>query len=486
MALLTFDNSYHRLPEAFYATVLPRPFPSAAVVAFNQSLAASLGITDPNAANLLLASLATGKPLPGAANIALAYAGHQFGHFVPQLGDGRAMLLGEVIAPSGHRWDLQAKGSGPTAFSRRGDGLSAIGPVLREYLVSEAMAAMGVPTTRSLAAFATGEDVARQHWEPGGVLLRIAASHIRVGTFEYFASRSDKASLQKLFAYTCHRHFPDLDATAEPWLGFLAAVAAGQALLQASWLQVGFIHGVMNTDNTALSGETLDYGPCGFLDEYHPDKVFSSIDRGGRYSFSNQPLIARWNLAVLAACLTPLVPSATSGQEVFGDILADFAVTLASQRQETLCLKLGFATATPPRVALAEAFLDLLAQNEWDYTLSFRYLSAAIDQGVAAYPESFQNHDAFTSWLSSWTHELAAAGRDPDAVQSEMQRLNPLYIPRNHLMEEVLQAFAAGDSQPYFDWLKVLQHPFDYQPTADRWAKAPLPHERVQATFCGT
>jgi uncharacterized protein YdiU (UPF0061 family) len=377
-----FQNTYAALPDDFFARVAPTPVAAPRLIKLNRPLAVHLGLDPDRLASSEGVEILAGKRVPdGADPIAMAYAGHQFGHFVPQLGDGRAILLGEVIDADGIRRDIQLKGSGPTPFSRRGDGRAALGPVLREYIVSEAMAALGIPTTRSLAAVITGESVRRETLLPGAVLTRIAASHIRVGTFQYFAARSDTEGVRRLADHVIARHYPEAAKTPRPYHALLEGVIARQAELVARWLLIGFIHGVMNTDNSSISGETIDYGPCAFMDGYDPATVFSSIDEQGRYAYANQPRIALWNLTRLAECLLPLLSE--DQDEAIAEaqaVLGGFAEVFDAAYQAGLRRKLGLFTARDDDRALAQDLLDAMAKNQADFTLTFRRLSdAALD-----------------------------------------------------------------------------------------------------------
>ena len=406
--------------------------------------------------------------------MALAYAGHQFGHFVPQLGDGRAVLLGEVVGRDGVRRDIQLKGSGPTPFSRQGDGRAALGPVLREYLISEAMAALGVPTTRTLAAVTTGEPVWREKMLPGAVLTRVAASHIRVGTFQYFAARNDEDGVRALADYAIARHDPGAD-----YRTFLDAVVARQADLVAQWLLVGFIHGVMNTDNCSISGETIDYGPCAFLDGYDPGAVFSSIDRQGRYAYGNQPRIALWNLTRLAECLLPLL----GGEEPAKESLAAFAPRFEAAYLAGLRRKIGLATAREEDDDLTQSLLKLMAAERADFTLTFRGLCAAAEGGDAPVRALFKDAAGFEAWLQRWRTRLASEV----APGSLMRSVNPMFIPRNHLVEAALAAAVEReDFGPFEDLLAVVTRPFEDDPALARFAEPPREEERVLQTFCGT
>jgi uncharacterized protein YdiU (UPF0061 family) len=420
----------------------------------------------------------------------MAYAGHQFGHFVPQLGDGRAILLGEVIDTDGVRRDIQLKGSGPTPFSRRGDGRAALGPVLREYIVSEAMAALGIPTTRSLAAVMTGESVQRETLLPGAVLTRVASSHIRVGTFQYFAARGDTEGVRRLADHVIDRHYPHLAGAERPYHALLEAVIARQAELVARWLLVGFIHGVMNTDNTSISGETIDYGPCAFMDHYDPAKVFSSIDEMGRYAYANQPRIALWNLTRLAECLLPLLSDQQDKAIEQAQVtLGEFVEKFDTAYQAGLRRKLGLFTARDEDRALAQDFLDAMAKNQADFTPTFRRLSdAALDPGAdSEVRQLFADPATYDEWTMRWRQRISEEPQSPAERQAAMRAVNPAFIPRNHLIEAVIEAAVSSDDfEPFEEMLKVLSKPYEDQPAFARYADPPEPHQRVLQTFCGT
>ncbi|SCY73496.1 protein adenylyltransferase SelO [Paracoccus tibetensis] len=464
--MFQFDNSYARLPQGFFARVAPTPAPAPELLALNAELAAELGLDAGWLGSDEGVAVLAGNALPeGAEPIAQAYAGHQFGGFVPQLGDGRAVLLGEVRAPGG-RFDIQLKGAGQTPFSRRGDGRAWVGPVLREYLVSEFMAAMGVPTTRALAAVATGETVYRESGLPGAVLTRIAASHIRVGTFQYFAVRDDKAALQALTDHVIARHYPDADGP----LALLEQVVARQAETIAAWMALGFIHGVMNTDNMAISGETIDYGPCAFMDAYHPATVFSSIDRQGRYAWANQPQIAVWNLAQFATCLIPLMGEEEAAVEAATEAVHRFAPLYQAAWLRRFGEKLGIEGA--PNRPLIERLLTMMAEQRADFTRTFRGLT----EGTAR--DEFTDRAAFDAWAADW-HALS-----PD--MGLMARTNPRRIPRNHRIEQAIQAAVTGDLAPFRRLNEALVHPFEARAAWDELSNAPLVQEIVHQTFCGT
>jgi uncharacterized protein YdiU (UPF0061 family) len=408
----------------------------------------------------------------------MAYAGHQFGNFVPQLGDGRAILLGEI-----HGRDLHLKGAGQTRFSRRGDGRAALGPVLREYIISEAMAALGIPTTRTLAAVTTGEEVFRETPLPGAVLARVAASHIRVGTFEYFAARGDVDGIRTLADYAIARHYPHCRAAANPYRAFLDAVIGAQADLIAKWLLVGFIHGVMNTDNMTISGETIDFGPCAFMDFYNPKQVYSSIDRMGRYAYANQPSIAHWDLVCLAEALVPILGEAEeAGIREAEEAMAAFGPRFEAAYLSGLTRKVGLGSDEDD-VALVQGLLGLMAESGADFTLTFRRLTeAAADPArEGTVRELFKSPETIDSWLKAWRARLS-----PGAA-AEMKTVNPLFIPRNHMVEDALTAATAlSDFAPFERLLEVITRPFDDQPGREVYALPPRPEQVVRATFCGT
>src|SRR6267142_2742138 len=486
-----FQNTYSALPANFFARVAPTPVAAPRLIKLNRALAVHLGLDPDLLDSPEGAEILAGKRLPdGADPIAMAYAGHQFGHFVPQLGDGRAILLGEVIDKDGVRRDIQLKGSGPTPFSRRGDGRAALGPVLREYIVSEAMFKLGIPTTRSLAAVMSGESVMRETALPGAVLTRVAASHIRVGTFQFFAARGDTDGVRRLADHVIGRHYPQLADAERPYHALLDRVIARQADLVARWLRVGFIHGVMNTDNTSISGETIDYGPCAFMDHYDPAMVFSSIDELGRYAYANQPRIALWNLTRLAECLLPLLgDEQDKAIEQAQSALGNFVETFDAAYQAGLRKKLGLSTARDDDRALAQDFLDAMAKNQADFTQTFRRLSDAAltpaeDNKVR---ELFADPNAFDEWAGRWRRRIGDEPQAPAARQTAMRSVNPAFIPRNHLIEAVIEAAVNRDDfAPFEELLTVLSKPYEDQPEFARYAEAPEPHQRVLRTFCGT
>ncbi len=484
-----FDNRFYQLGADFYEEVLPTPVKAPALIAVNEALATELGLdyrqlVSPDGLGVLAGNtLAEGsKPL------AAAYSGHQFGYFNPQLGDGRAILLGELRDAAGHTRDLQLKGSGPTPWSRGGDGRAAIGPVVREYLLSEAMHALGVKTTRALAAVTTGEPVFRDAPLPGAILTRVATSHIRVGTFEYWRARGSRPNLQKLFDFCVAKHFPALAQTAEAQRDFLRCVLVAQAELVANWMSFGFIHGVMNTDNTAISGETIDYGPCAFMEAYDPETVFSSIDRNGRYAYNQQPNIALWNLTRLAECLLLLMPQSETSANALTAVLEEFSTIFNDCWLRKMGLKLGFSDGEQNGAAQLEGFLQLMQLCETDFTLGFRSLCDAYDGKVEAQFNSLFKAapERRDQWLRDWQQALADSGRTHAQVLSTLHANNPLYIPRNHKVAEVIGHAERGNLAPFHEMKAVLDSPFSQQPGMDDYASPAPAGEAVLQTFCGT
>ncbi|MGD9912952.1 MAG: YdiU family protein [Rhizobiaceae bacterium] len=485
-----FQTTYAELPERFYAPTPPNPVSAPQLIKLNRPLAGKLGLDASFLASPEGVAMLAGNAFPDTAKpIAMAYAGHQFGNFVPQLGDGRALLVGEVVDDQGRRRDLQLKGSGPTRFSRGGDGRAAIGPVLREYIVSEAMAALGIPTTRTLAAVTTGERVFRNIAQPGAVLARVAASHIRIGTFQYFAARGDVDALRQLADYAIARHYPQLREREQPYVALLEAVIAAQAGLVARWMLVGFIHGVMNTDNMTISGETIDYGPCAFMDTYNPATVFSSIDQNGRYAYSNQPRIALWNLTRFAETLLPLIDSDEDRAIATAEAtLKGFQAAYEQPFHAGLRAKLGLFTARDEDLPLLEKLFELMAANLVDFTLFFRALGHELDPDTAGSARGlFVDPTQFDGWAKRWHARLALEPQHDGERFVAMQATNPKYIPRNHRVEEAIAAATDnGDFGPFEQLLAVLERPYDEQPEKARYADAPRDEERVLQTFCGT
>jgi len=485
-----FANSYAALPAHFFARLDPAPVAQPRLIKFNQALASELGLDTEALDERTLAAVFSGNSIPrGAAPLAMAYAGHQFGQFVPQLGDGRAILLGEVTDRFGVRRDIQLKGAGRTPYSRSGDGRAALGPVLREYLVSEAMHALGIAGTRALAAVATGEVVFREQQLPGAILTRVAASHIRVGTFQYFAARGDLDAVKGLADYVIARHYLEFESVENRYLQLLQAVSARQARLVASWMHVGFIHGVMNTDNMAVSGETIDFGPCAFMDAYDPATVFSSIDSMGRYAYANQPPAAQWNLARFAETLLPLI-DADGGRAVESatEVIAGFSQQFERHWLAGMRAKLGLSTEESGDPELIRGWLELLHRNQCDYTVSFRRLcDAAHADREAALRASFARPPEYDEWAAGWRSRLAREPQSADDRAAAMRRVNPAFIPRNHRIERIIAAaIERQDFAPFEEMLLVLSRPYDDQSAFESHANPPLPEERVLQTFCGT
>jgi len=484
---LGFQHTYAALPSRFYAPVTPTPVRDPQLVVFNTPLAAELGLA---AGPAEAAALFSGNQLPEDAKpISMAYAGHQFGMFVPRLGDGRAILLGELEDRHGVLRDIQLKGAGLTPFSRGGDGRAVIGPMLREYLVSEAMHAFGIPTTRSLAIVTTGEPVYREQPLPGAILTRVAASHVRVGTFQYFAARADQDALRALLDYVIGRHYPEAREADSPALALLQEVTQRQLVLVSQWMLLGFIHGVMNTDNMAISGETIDYGPCAFMDQYDPRTVFSSIDRNGRYAYTNQPAIAQWNLARLAESLLPLIHSDSERAiELARGVLDPFIAQFDARILAGMCRKIGLASPADGDSALIRALLTTMQHSQADFTLTFRLLARVAEEPAeeSELRKLFPEASGIDAWLRDW-HERVA--RDPQSSAdraSRMRAANPAFIPRNHRVESALRAAESGNYSLFHRLVAVLSHPYDEQPAMADLAKPPERAERVLQTFCGT
>jgi len=489
---IPFHNRYVELGERFFARTTPAPVSNPALVIYNRALGDELGLADSCLDTPEGAAVFAGNQVPaGAAPLAMAYAGHQFGHFVPVLGDGRAILLGQLNRADGGMVDLHLKGSGQTAFSRGGDGRAALGPVLREYLVSEAMAKLGVPTTRALAAVTTGEQVAREQLLPGGVIARTATSFVRVGTFEYFASRGDLDAVKQLADYVIEHNYPACRAAANPCLAWFEAVIDRQAALIAQWMQLGFIHGVMNTDNMSVAGETIDYGPCAFMDHYAHDQVYSSIDRQGRYAYNNQPGIGLWNLTRLAETLVPLLAENTEAAiELAKAGLATYRDLYEGYWLDGMRAKTGLATARDEDKTLIEALLDCMAASKADFTLTFYYLSRLAmdvtdhDRDVQ---DLFDHPEHFDAWAANWRARLQQENSDDVTRQSAMQTVNPVYIPRNHRLEAAIRAAEDhADFSVFHDLHAVLQNPYERQAQKDAYMQPPEPDEVVHQTFCGT
>ena len=481
---MKLSNSYIGLPEEFYQVVNPTPVRNPKTLIFNEDLADSLDIKlkDEEVSNFF-----SGNGLPeDSVPIALNYAGHQFGNFVQQLGDGRAVLLGEINAKDG-TYDLQLKGSGKTMFSRQGDGRSALGPVIREYILSEAMYYLGVPTSRALAAIATGEHVARETFEPGGVLTRIAKSHLRVGTFEYFASRQQLNDVKMLADFAIQRHYPEIRETEKHYLELLKKVASNQSKLVSKWMSIGFIHGVMNTDNFTISGETIDYGPCAFLDEYHPGKVFSSIDQNGRYAFGNQPSIASWNLASLAGCLIAFIDKdSDKANELATEVLDNFSKETNQRILDLMCEKIGLNGGKKENQTLLRNLLKIMMDNEADYTITFRNLSKVLFEDSDEFFNQFSEKKEINAWLNNWKQALKNEYKDLSKLTDRLNRINPVYIPRNHQVQLAIDLAYENDFSKMLEMIEVFKNPFKEVSEYVSYSQAPLEKEKIRRTFCGT
>ena len=486
-----FKNSYFELGRGFYQSIRPTPVQNPELIVYNKALGEQLGLAETPLSASTGAAVFAGNQVPeGAQPLAMAYSGHQFGHFNPNLGDGRAILLGQIVKPGGSSVDIHMKGTGKTAFSRNGDGRAALGPVLREYLVSEAMASFGIPTTRALAAVTTGEEVIREQLLPGGIITRVADSFVRIGTFEYFLARRDIQGLTRLADYVIEQHYPLLKETDNRYLALLDSVIEGQAALIAQWMQVGFIHGVMNTDNMSITCETIDYGPCAFMDHYAHDQVFSSIDHHGRYAYNNQPNIGLWNLSRFAECLLPLIDQDPDGAvEIAKDRLENFIHSYKQHWLTGMRAKLGLRTALDDDRALIEQLLDLMADYRADFTLTFYQLSMLESDASddAALLALFGNKAPLGPWLDQWRRRLYLEGSDDEARKAMMRKVNPAYIPRNHLIEAAIRAAEdRGDFSVFHALHEVLQEPYQVQPAREAYMRPPQPDEVVQQTFCGT
>jgi len=481
---MKLSNSYIGLPEEFYQLIKPSPVKNPSLIAFNEDLAISLGL---DVGNSSLLEYFSGNKVPqGSTPIALNYAGHQFGNFVHQLGDGRAILLGEVSTNSGS-YDLQLKGSGQTRFSRQGDGRSALGPVIREYILSEAMHHLGIPTSRALAAVASGEYVARDSFEPGGILTRVAKSHLRVGTFEYFASRQQWEDVKLLADFAIQRHFPEIRESDNHYLELLKKVADKQSELVSKWMSVGFIHGVMNTDNFTISGETIDYGPCAFLDEYDPGKVFSSIDQNGRYAFGNQPSIASWNLASLAGCLIAFInKDSDKANELATEVLDNFSVDTNQRILDLMCRKIGLSGSNKENHTLLRSFLKIMLKNQSDYTITFRALPQVLLGDSDELLNQFQNTTEIHLWLEEWKAVVSIENNDLNTLISNLNQINPVYIPRNHQIQDVIDQAYNNDFSKMLEMVEVIKNPFNDKKEYISYKEAPNDEQKVQRTFCGT
>ena len=491
MTVIPFNNSYVHLPEIFFSHQLPEPVAQPSLIRVNHDLAQTLGIAPAWLESTEGVATVAGNHIPsGAQPIATAYAGHQFGGWNPQLGDGRAVLLGEVVAGDSIRYDIQLKGSGRTPYSRGGDGRAPLGPVLREYIVSEAMAALTIPTTRALAAVTTGERVIREQALPGAVLARVAQSHIRIGTFQFLASRNDRRALQTLADYVISRHYPAAEDSSNPYLQLLRDVISRQAQLIAHWQLVGFIHGVMNTDNMLLSGETIDYGPCAFMDAFNPDTVYSSIDHGGRYAYRNQPGIAHWNLACLAQTLLPLIDTDEDKAVAVAQLAMDeFPSLFLDAHQQGMGKKLGLQLSGQDDEQLVEDLLSLMSDTGADFTLTFRRLAelAAPNSAMESVSPLFEFEEDLQPWLQRWRQRFDSEAADAQQRQKIMLAKNPVYIARNHLVEAAIVAATEDHNlAPFHALVERLAKPFDYDADMARYATPPRPEQVVTQTFCGT
>ncbi len=497
MLQFPFENRYAQLGETFYSRSEPVPVASPALISFNEKLAGELGISANELDEQALANYFAGNRIPqGAVPLAMVYAGHQFGNYTPQLGDGRAILLGDIQTPSGERFDIHLKGSGRTAYSRDGDGRSALGPVLREYLVSEAMARLGVPTTRALAAVTSGEQVAREQLLPGGVITRVAKSFVRVGSFQYFAAQGKQQAVQQLADYVIAHLYPQAASEANPYTALLQEVVDRQAKLIARWMQLGFIHGVMNTDNMSIAGETIDYGPCAFMDHYDHDRVYSFIDRGGRYAYNNQPAIGLWNLTRLAETLLFLFADETEAAvEIAQAVLKTYISTYEHEWLTGMRSKLGLTTDNAnlndaDDKALIEDLLNTMANNQADFTLTFHYLSQLDGQTSArdeALGKLFEDAGDINTWLQAWRERLAGETRSDEQRQTAMQAVNPVYIPRNHQIEAAIRAAEdQNDFSVFHELHAVLDRPYVVQQDRDSYMQPPRAEQEIRQTFCGT
>ena len=488
--LINFDNSYARLPKSFFECIKPTPVKEPKLVRFNKLLANEIGLNVIED-NDILSDIFSGNIVPeGSEPIALVYAGHQFGYFVPQLGDGRAILLGEIVNNGGCRFDIQLKGSGQTSYSRSGDGRAPLGAVIREYIISEAMHSLNIPTTRSLAIIVTGELVSRETLLPGGILARIASSHLRVGTFEYFAASDDQENLQLLADYSINRHFPNIKKSNLRYQTFLESVCDRQAALIAKWMHVGFVHGVMNSDNTSIPGETIDYGPCAFMDSYDPATVFSSIDHHGRYAYGNQPNIAQWNIACLGECLLPLIhPDRNKAIGIAEEILDSFQDKFRKYWLSGMYKKIGLTQNEPEDINLLEQLLELMKENKTDYTLTFRYLSDAIenDTGNSNFEKQFLSQNKIGEWLVCWRKRLKIQSTSFKKIKISMQKENPAFIPRNHRIEKAIYEAVDNNDYSYMDHLiLLLNKPYQDQPNNSEYMHPPEKPDHNYQTFCGT
>ena len=492
MTDFSFEHSYASLPKRFYSASEPATAPSPKLIKVNEQLATDLGFNPSFLKSSELADFFSGNKLDFNANpIALAYAGHQFGGWVPQLGDGRALLLGELVDKDGVRRDVHLKGSGRTAYSRGGDGKAGLGPVLREYILSEAMTALHVPTTRALAAVTTGEIIMRETPMPGAIFTRVAESHVRVGTFQYCAaidhSEPGKNLVKTLADYVIDRHYPEALDTEAPYQFLLRSIIQRQAHLIAQWMGLGFIHGVMNTDNMQIAGETIDYGPCAFMDEFHPDKKFSSIDRQGRYAWNNQPNMGLWNLARLAEALLRLLDEEENEAIKIAEAIAgEFMPTFHRRLLEIFSQKIGLPNDSEMDGFMQSTFIKM-AKNKVDFTLFFRRLTQTADGASSTgLLDLFEDEDAGQKWLDDWSERFSKDATSSTKRIEAMKKTNPIYIPRNHRVEQAIQAGLNGDFDLFHELVEVSSKPFEDQAGFEHYELAPTSEEIVRRTFCGT
>ena len=486
-----FDNTYIKLPEKFYEKILPVPVKKPKLINLNKKLSDFLNLNYKKFSGKYGELVFSGNLIPNGSNpIAMAYAGHQFGQLVPKLGDGRAILLGEIIAKDGKRYDMQLKGSGKTSFSRGGDGRAPLGPIIREFLVSESIFHLNIPTTRVLAITSSGEFVKRETLLPGGLLARIASSHIRIGTFEYFFYKKDLKSIKQLADYSINRHFPEIKKDKNIYLSFLKKIVKLQAKLVSNWMQIGFIHGVMNTDNTSICGETIDYGPCAFMDFYDPKTVFSFIDTYGRYSFINQAQIALWNLTRLAECLLGLINNNfQKSQKKVVEILNDFSNQFNDSWLNGMRKKIGLKKSHPKDISLIQDFLKILENEKIDYTSTFRNLSNA-SRGrkfMSNFLKNFQKKDAITSWIKDWKKRLEIEKQSYIEISNQMKKVNPNFLARNHLVEKAINnAINKNDFSFMNKLLQMIRNPFKDDKNNNKFSMPPKKNEIIKHTFCGT
>lgn len=487
--MIKFENSFHKLNTDFYENVIPSKPPKPELISFNKSLSNLLGIKISWIESIEGLECFTGKQVIKNSNpLAMVYAGHQFGNWVPRLGDGRAILLGEILDQNNERWDIQLKGSGLTPFSRNGDGKAALGPVLREYLMSEAMYKLGIPTTLALFIAKTGENVYREKVFPGAIITRVAKSHIRVGTFQYFASLGKYNLVKELMDYVIKRNFPEITTNQNKYLSFLKFVIDAQAKLISKWMSVGFIHGVMNTDNCSIVGDTIDYGPCAFMDKYNENTVFSSIDTFGRYSYKNQPLICQWNLAQLANCILPFLSDEKEKSiKIAQNEIDKYSEVYHNYFSKEIFKKLGFSCKIEDDNKLKDELFDIMKRDELDFTISFSNLYFEllnIDNNLSEFTSKSRD---FTKWISKWKLRLKKEKKSVNQIAENLKQSNPIIIPRNHLVEEAINFALENDNfSKYFNLLKLVSDPFKYKEKYVNYYKPPDVLDENFKTFCGT